>query len=141
MSRNDRPKACDIFGYRPVSFETAFPEIKNFEMEVDFEPELLRDSYTAHFSMDKRPTEYIDCRESLCYRGGFSVRDIFSEMVGKRETKYDGWQMCRGYLGSPKGKVEYQACVSRWKVRVSIEYNSVPTTPPETEHQLNPPRS
>lgn len=122
MSRNDRPKACDIFGYKPISFETAFPEIRDFKMEVDFEPE-IGEPYTAQFSMGKRPTEYINCDESVCYGGGFCVRDIFSEMVRKRETKYDGWQICRGYLGSPKGKIEYQSCVSRWKVRVSIEYS------------------
>lgn len=121
MSRNDRPKACDLFGHKLVSFETDFPEIKNFEMEVDVEPG-LKNAYTMHFSMTKRPSEYIDCQELLCYGGGFSVSSIIGEMVRKRESKYDGWQTCRGYLGSPKGNAEYQACVSRWKVRASIEY-------------------
>jgi len=122
-------KASDVFREteyvfsKKVPFEEAFPEIKNFWIEVQTLSEGSKFvDYITTYTMGNKPGEYIDCRNPLCYNGGFSIGRILRNMVSKKQTNYEGSEYCQGYEGSPKGRVKYRSCCSRWKVKVNLEY-------------------
>jgi len=133
MPRGDRMKASDVLREteyvfsRKVPFEQAFPEIKSFRAEVQTLSEGSRHvNYISVYTMDNKPGEYIDCRNPLCYNGGFSIGQILRDMVSKRQTHYEGSALCQGYEGSPKGRRHYRSCLSFWKIKVDIEYKEPP---------------
>jgi hypothetical protein len=129
MSGRDRMKASDVFretAYvfsKKVPFEEAFPEIKDFRIEVQTLSEGSKFvDYISVYTMQNKPGEYIDCRNPLCYNGGFSIGQILREMVRKKQSDYEGSALCQGYEGSPKGRRQYRSCTSHWKVKVHVNY-------------------
>lgn len=129
MTRRDRMKASDIFresNYvfsKKVPFGEAFPEIKNFRIEVTTLSEGSQFvNYTSVYTKENKPGEYIDCKNPVCYNGGFSIGQILREMVGEKQTHYEGSAHCQGYEGSPKGRRRYRSCLSNWKIKIDIEY-------------------
>jgi hypothetical protein len=128
---NDRPKASDLwrakyplFGGKST-FEEAFPDIADFRFEVRT---VSRGSeFTDQrqvFDMSSKPGEYFDCRNPLCYGGGFSIGEVLSGMyyASPRQAHYKGDKFCRGYEGSKGGRKRYGGCMSHWKVVVDVTY-------------------
>lgn len=126
---SDRKKASDVFNEsnyvfaKKVGFDEAFSQIEDIRVEVaesgrDVE-EWNRDSiYTKqHF-----PGEFINCSNSFCYNGGFSIGSILREMVSKKQTELETRKGCQGNEGSPKGRRIYRKCLNSFKIKVSIKY-------------------
>jgi hypothetical protein len=130
-----RQKASDIFREtepffgRKVSFKEAFPEIKEIKV-VCSEKGHGVDQYSSRrtYTLRSMPGEYVDCSNPLCYNGGFSLGQILSEMVSKRKAHFEGYQKCKGYEGSPKGRRKYRDCFNFWDITVDIVYHEEQTT-------------
>jgi hypothetical protein len=135
MTTIDRKKASDIFNEKKspfstkVSFEEAFPKIKEIKIEVietegggliDFdEDEDKTKQYRSTFSMNVG--EYIDCNNLVCYSGGFSIGEILRDMVLKNEINKEDKARCKGYEGTPKGR-RRRSCMHEFYYRINIEY-------------------
>ena len=138
MSRKDRDKASDVFKNaeyvfaRKGSFEEVFPMIEDIDIKVE---------HLGHYGVHewnnvqhfKKTGEYIDCTNSVCYNGGFSVGELIRKMVDAHETHSESHKFCQGFEGSPKGKRRYRSCTNSWNVTIDIKYKPNPaatSTPP-----------
>lgn len=131
VDREHRKKASEIFNESTYLFSTkasldqVFPEIEDITVEVEV------DGRKSIYQKNYFPGEYVNCKESLCYKGGFSIGDILRNMVRNKQTESEAAGFCEGYLGSPKGKVKYKDCSSYFKVKLSIKYReNILTTDP-----------
>ena len=129
MSRQDRDKASDIFRKadfvfsKKVSFEEAFPSIEHIDIKVE---------HLGHYGVHewnkvqhfKKTGEYLDCTNSVCYGGGFSIGELIRKMVDVNQTHLESHAFCKGYEGSPKGKRRYRSCTNSWNVTIDIKYKS-----------------
>lgn len=125
--QDERQKASDVFrDANPVfgeksSFEEAFPDVEDIRIEVEIGTDGEgndKQTYTKR----NFPGEYIDCSESLCYNGGFSIGSILRDMVRECKTHRQGSEICQGYHGSPKGQRKYKECHNFFQYEVHIEY-------------------
>jgi len=127
MSNDKRMKASDVFRESEyvfsskTSFEEAFPQIKNVEIEVEeigvgVSQWIGKSVYTRHVG------EFIDCHNPTCYNGGFSIGKLLREMVKTRQTDLEETEFCQGNEGSPKGKRLYRKCWNKFNVKVHIDY-------------------
>lgn len=127
MSRDRVMKASDVsaksqpaFG-RKVSFQEAFPTIK--EVTVNVEESNIYGRSGSYGYTSKDIGEYIDCSNSRCYNGGFSIGSILRTMVSKKEIDFETETIfCKGYEGSSKGRRRYRSCDHRFKAKVHIDY-------------------
>jgi hypothetical protein len=123
----ERPKASDIFKKKPelftkkVSFEEAFPEIDNFQIEVE-EIGLHSHPIKEQFDLQHPSSEYFDCHNTRCYRGGVSIGKILRKMVRERLESFETTEICQGYEGSLKGKRKDQDCLTCFKIKVILKY-------------------
>jgi len=124
-----RKKASDIFAEgtfpfaKKVSFEEAFPEIEDVRVEVEeFGHGVYEENRRSVYPSKTHLGEYIDCRNPLCYNGGFSIGDILREMVAHGETELEIRKMCQGNEASPKGRKVYRKCLNMFTVKVSLTY-------------------
>ncbi|MBT1247356.1 MULTISPECIES: hypothetical protein [unclassified Thermosipho (in: thermotogales)] len=124
-----RLKASDVFQNskyvfgEKVSFEEAFLEIEDIVINVEESGRWINKwNYKRTYTKQNFPGEYIDCRNPLCYNGGFSMGAILRNMVKNRQTELETLEVCQGYEGSPKGKKFYKKCLNQFKIKVSIKY-------------------
>lgn len=132
MSRGDRKKASDVFREttyvfaEKVPFETAFPEIASVDVEFTETGHGIWDAGKRYrgYRAGSRDSlgEYIDCSNSLCYNGGFSIGNILREMVRNKETRREFSALCQGNEGSPKGRRIYRKCLNFFKGIITIVY-------------------
>ena len=119
-------KASDVFrdaNYvfsKKVAFKEAFPEIKSVIVEIE-------EGYGIHKPHKRRYTqdnigEYIDCSNSICYNGGFSLGSILCKMVREKQNDLETFEICQGYEGSPKGQKRYRSCINSFDIKIHIEY-------------------
>jgi hypothetical protein len=129
MRRSDRKKASEIFRetnypfVKKVSFTETFPQIENVIVVVEEKGSgsSLRPSPLQY---DKNTlSEFIDCHNSSCYNGGFSIGDILRDMVKDKKTSIETVKFCQGYEGSPKGK-RRRSCITQFNIKVEIQYVS-----------------
>ncbi len=123
-----RKKAQDIFNEtnfvfaKKTTFEKAFPQIKNIDVEVEETGNgTYNSSRTSHYSKTYI-SEYVNCSNPMCYNGGFSLGSIIREMVYKKETEREGSTICQGNEGSPKGRRIYRKCLNHFSYKIQIEY-------------------
>ena len=112
MGRDDSKKASDVFrdtNYlfsRKVGFDEAFPEIDDLKVVIEECGQGIHEwNRVRHYAMNIG--EYINCSNSLCYNGGFSLDRILREMIRNRETHKNETAIWQGYEGSPKGRRKY----------------------------------
>ena len=124
----NRKKAQDVFNEtnflfsQKGSFEESFPEIASINVQV-IEKGHGVDEWTnpRRFSIGNIG-EYINCSNTPCYNGGFSIGSIIRGMVYKKETHSDGDKPCQGYEGSPKGRIRYRSCTNYFHFTIEIKY-------------------
>ncbi len=130
MSREDRMKASDVFREteyvfsKKKSFEKAFPEIKDVVVEVEESGDGIRSGFNTHRYTKNSIEEYINCSNSLCYNGGFSIGSILREMIRSKKINLETTRGCQGYEGSPKGRRHYRYCINSFKIKVHVEYKN-----------------
>lgn len=124
----NRKKAQDIFNEtnfvfaQKTTFEKAFPQIKSISVEVAESGEgIYQGQRKSHYS-SYNLAEYINCSNSACYNGGFSIGAVIREMVYKRETDKEGEAICQGNEGSPKGRRIYRKCLNNFSYKVHIDF-------------------
>jgi len=132
MAPKGRPKASDIFREtdydfsKKVSFDEAYPTIKNVKAEVlqSGQGVVLRGhpSFYDNYDLKNWPGEFVDCSNPVCYGGGFSIGSILRDMVKKNQAQIKTTKGCRGYEGSPKGRRRYRSCGNRFKIKIYVEY-------------------
>lgn len=123
-----RKKAQDIFmetnfvfGTK-TTFEKAFPEIKNIDVEViETGDGTNNGSRTSHYGKINIK-EYVNCSNPMCYNGGFRLGEIIRDMVYKKEIERDGSIMCQGNEGSHKSRSIYTKCLNHFSYKIQIEY-------------------
>jgi hypothetical protein len=127
--RNERQKASDVFresNYlfsKKVGFDEAFPQIQDLTVEVEESGRGVGDwKRKSTYGKQNFPGEYINCRNSLCYNGGFSIGLILREMVRNKQTDLETSESCKGNEGSSKGRRIYGKCMNFFKIKVSIKY-------------------
>ena len=139
MARQQRhQKATDVFLEtkwflgEPVSFAKAFPRIASLRVRVKGSG--YYDRPLAGFKDDGWRTytesttgEYIDCRNPVCYNGGFRVAEQLRFMEQAGETHREWTASCQGFEGSPKGRKRYRPCDEHWKVVVDVTYKEPET--------------
>ena len=124
---DERMKASDVFREsnfvfgRKVPFSEAFPEIADLRVEVEMGVKRHGNPQRV-YTLRNLPGEYIDCNESLCYNGGFSIGEILRDMVSAGETERKENRICKGYHGSPKGRRKYKDCLNFFQIQVQIQY-------------------
>ena len=123
-----REKASDWFRdgnfvfAEKVSFDEAFATIDDFEIHVKVGGLGRRNHEWTYTRKNGAPGEYIDCANSLCYRGRFSIGGVLREMVGKKLTEHSGSALCQGYEGSPKGRRKYRDCLTLFTYNIRLSY-------------------
>lgn len=128
MSREDRMKASDVFRKTEslfstkVSFDEAFPGIEDVSVEVEEYGRGVTLEFNRLIYKKGEIGEYINCRNPLCYNGGFSIGEILREMVRNKQVDSVTSKLCQGYEGSPKGRKRYKPCMNGFKVKVHIKY-------------------
>lgn len=129
----DRKKAQDVFNdtnfifTQKTTFEKAFPEIENISVTVNETGEgPYRGSGTSQYGKTSIG-EFINCKNTKCYNGGFNIGDVIRELVFKKETESEGTAFCQGYEGSPKGRKKYEDCENYFTYKVKIEYRKEET--------------
>jgi hypothetical protein len=133
MARDDRQKASDVFANTNFvfaskkGFSEAFPTIEEARIEVE-EMSSLEPQTHYRTSKDEGLGEFINCSNSLCYKGGVSVGEVLRHMVKENLTEYESkMKNCQGHEGSPKGKKYNRRCLHRFKVKAWIKYKTPPT--------------
>lgn len=138
MCARIRKKASDVFNEanllfsKKVPFNEAFPDIESISVIVkEYEnagqkPDDGLTLYPKTFIYDNKhlPSEYLDCSNSICYNGGFSLGSIIRNMVLNKETLKEGKVFCQGSEGSPKGRKIYRSCLHRFIYKISITYKN-----------------
>jgi hypothetical protein len=126
----ERKKASDIFNEsnflfgEKVTFDKAFPQIEDLEVEVKESGDNINTSRSYFYSKKSFPGEFIDCSNSLCYNGGFSIGKILREMVRSNTKELSTTKDCRGYEGSPKGRRRYGNCHNQFEIKITIKYKT-----------------
>lgn len=129
MSEKDkRQKASDVFRdahfvfAEKTTFEKAFPEIEDITVVVRETGHGVSE-WNKERAFGKRSIEeYVDCSNSLCYNGGFSLGEIIRRMVRDKLTELETTKICQGNEGSPKGRRIYRKCMNGFHVKVKIKY-------------------
>lgn len=134
MTGNKRMKASDVFQKtefllsKKVSFGEAFPEIEDLTVEVEEISDLVWGAPAQGgkrvYCKERFPGEYVNCSNSRCYDGGFSLGGIIREMVARQATDNESMESCQGYEGSPKGRKRHRDCDHAFKIKVSITYKA-----------------
>jgi hypothetical protein len=125
-------KASEIFATSTPFFGTkatiavAFPEINTISVEVDFGYDYYMGRVIRHCDAKSLPGECIDCRNSRCFGGGFSMGEIVRNMIRDGMAEYSNTIYCRGYEGSPKGRRRYGSCDASFVVRIQVDYKRLP---------------
>jgi hypothetical protein len=112
MSRDERMKASDVFREsqfvfaEKAQFADAFPQIASVRIQVE---ETGRGAGAGRSSGRRTSTyterslgEFVDCSNTLCFNGGVSIGALLRQAVRAHEATFEGYEMCRGYEGSPR---------------------------------------
>lgn len=130
MTKNmkERKKAQDIymetkFPFGPkTTFENAFPEIKDINIEVIENGLYMNNTRISHYSKTNI-SEFVNCTNPMCYNGGFRIGGIIRDMVYKKETERDGSADCQGNEGRQKSRDIRSKCLNSFSYKIQIEYN------------------
>lgn len=128
MGREDREKASDVFNKtefafaKKTTFENAFPQIEDITVEVVESGDGVREWNAKRIYKKSNIGEYVNCHNSLCYNGGFSLGNIIRHMVRDKKTELETTEFCQGYEGSPKGRRKYRNCMNCFDIKVVIKY-------------------
>ena len=111
-----------LFG-KTSEFGGAFPTIESLQIDVEEEGEgVSASTASTTYTMRTLPGEYVDCRNPLCYKGGFNLGAILRTMVERRQEDLQTIEHCQGYEGSPKGRRNDGPCDNRLKVRIRLRF-------------------
>lgn len=131
MEKKRQKKATEIFeeeGFTftksGLSFEEAYPTIEDVTVEVEETgPKIFFGRVKSIKNTYKKNTfgEFIDCSNTDCLAGGFSIGLILDEMVRKNETHLETSEFCQGSEISPKGRIKYP-CENHFKIKVDLKY-------------------
>jgi hypothetical protein len=135
MPRNERKKAQDLFiesnsfFTEKTSFAKAYPQIEDIVIEVEESGKGV-DSWNRKRTYTKPylPGEYVNCSNTLCYGGGFSIGRPLYEMISESKTESEGTAICKGNMGSPKGKRIYRSCGNFFRFKITVKYKEPVTS-------------
>ena len=110
-----------FFAGKPVSFEEAFPDIK--EITIDATEGCLGSGFSSgrKMTLTKETLSAIEpCSNSCCKNGGHNLGSFISEMYHKKESSKEDTIMCNGY--ERMGRKATRRCLNGLKVKVNIKY-------------------
>ena len=129
MSTRDREKASDVFQNtdflfsKKVTFAEAFPTIEDIKVVVKRGGHYGVSEWNKEEHYGMNVGEYVDCSNSTCYNGGFSIGEFVRLMVASNQTHFEkDYISCQGYEGSQKGKRRYRSCTNHFAVVIDIKY-------------------
>jgi hypothetical protein len=108
------------FGYS--SFDKVFPTIDEIEVKVKEEGDGFHYLSAEKVYYKNQIGDYIPCRNTLCGKQGFNVRNIIQDMVDNNETEKSDYKKCTGYEKSAK-----RDCYNHFNVEVNIKYKTEET--------------
>lgn len=127
----DHMKASDVFNQttpffgQKVSFEKAFPDIADLRVTVTENGYGVTEGFDTQTYL-KSVGEFVNCSNSSCYNGGFSLGNVIREMVRQKKTHAEEHHACQGYEGSPKGRKRYRSCINSFHIVADIKYKEQP---------------
>ena len=108
-----------LFGHT-TSFEKTYPKVENIKIIFKEEGSGVYDNKQVY---DKESiSEYINCSNKLCQRGGFWIGREIADMYHKKEENKKGNLKCYGDEGSPKGRIKGRNCFNHIEFEINIEY-------------------
>lgn len=124
-----------VFG-EATTFERAYLTIDTIRIEytISFVGGFPRDDEQcgSFVITDKKYIgEFIGCRNSKCYGGGFQIGWILHDMVNTNTCEKSGSINCCGHEGTPKGKKIYRKCMNKCDYKIVLTFKqtlSQPTT-------------
>ncbi len=128
MSKGDRKKAMDIFNEsnpvfaKKTTFEGAFPSIEDVKILVKESGNGVYGGALSYTLSKSTASEYVNCSNPLCYRGGFSIGSMLREAIMHNQTHIEKSGICQGNEASPKGKRIYRKCLNFFTVVIDITY-------------------
>lgn len=140
MPRQQRhQKASDVFNATdwllgpPVSFAKAFPRIATLRVRSKSSgyyhtPRVGIVDDGARIHTETSAGEYIDCRNPLCWNGGFRLGEQLRFMEQAGDTHREWTATCQGWEGSPKGRRRDRPCDEYWTVVVDVTYRQPEAT-------------
>jgi len=106
-----------FFAGKPVSFEEAFPEIKEIKIEGTEGDVAQRNRVLL-----TKNNLSISCSNSSCKNKGYDLKlgDFISEMYRNKETSKEGIISCGGYKSIGRGQT--RRCCNHMNIKVDIKY-------------------
>lgn len=126
-----RKKASDSFNEsvpfigEKKSFEETFPMIAELSATVvEFKNfrKISEDEYPIehYYGHNDLPCQFIDCTNTLCNGGGFSIGSILSKMTSERMKSLEGTVDCLGKEGKRSGR----NCTHLFEYKIKIIYKT-----------------
>jgi len=104
------------------TFAEVFPEIENVKIEVEEKGSgITAANRTRTFSKNEFG-EQINCQNSWCQKGGFSIEEILKDMRDNRQTEHSLVKTCIGKETGRGGGRIYRPCSHIFNIRVQIKY-------------------
>ena len=124
------PEGVPVFAGPPTTFENAYPDIDQIEIWIESDRKDFRTGEperSYHFSDKLRIPAYVDCGNSLCHEGGFSIQEIVDSTYFKKITEKEGHIFCHGHehMGS---RWKTRDCFRGAKYKVKIRYKEAKET-------------
>jgi hypothetical protein len=136
-----RKKAQDVFNdtkftlSNKTTFEKAFPDIEKISIEVNEKGKGIKGELGRSLYGKSSISEYINCKNTKCFNGGFRIGEVIRSLYFNRETEAKGNCVCQGREGTPKGRRLYDFCENRFNFNVKIEYKPKNETTPFENNQ------
>lgn len=111
-------------------FEEAYPELEDAIIEwkeegkgigISLTPKEKEQKFNRKMNVRKEGT-LIRCSNDFCYRGGFQLGLIIHDMIFKKEDVREGFMVCEGDEGSPKGRRIGQKCLNHINYKITLKY-------------------
>ena len=128
MARQRQMRLSDVYanggpflGPR-TTFITAFPTIEELRVEVNEAGSRAWGLAGSLVFNETSISEFFNCTNPRCTRGGIRIGDVIRGMVSAGETKCEVELNCEGCEGSPKGRKIFGPCRNTFNVKISIRY-------------------
>jgi len=109
-----------FFRGKPVSFDEAFPDIQ--EINIEATEGSLGSGLSEHkIVLNKATLNGVEsCSNRICEKGGYELGDFISDMYHKKETYKDGIILCKGHENM--GRRQSRRCLNAFHLKVEIKY-------------------
>ncbi|MFA5929281.1 MAG: hypothetical protein WC861_00185 [Candidatus Micrarchaeia archaeon] len=123
-------RSMRVFG-ELTTFDKAFPALEDAILEYR---ETGYGTYEQYQSEEEKKRKYdrqvsikergglLRCSNPSCRRGGYEIDFAISAMTGSKQTEKEGFIVCHGDEGTPKGRKIGRRCVNTIHYKLTLTY-------------------